>query len=514
VSHTTVHVGPNGYVTFGAGSSDYSETLPEHFSLPRIAALWDDLNPGVNGGAVTWKQLEDRVAVTWENVIEYNTGNTNTFQIEMFFDGRIAVTWTDISLSDAVVGISAGDGQDPDFTESDLSESGSCIARPPTAADLVYLTAVDTPVGIVLDASDDGQPAPAALTYRIMRLPSYGSLVDDLAGAPIIAVPYDLTSGGQSVTYTPAAGFDGGDNFDFVADDGGSIPDGGQSNTATVAVTIELETYVTDEFLTDGTNPGWLGQGGWRYGLPRGFGSHDGDPSGGATGNRILGYNLIGDYPNDMGPESLTTSPIAVAGGANTRLEFQRWLGVDAAAFDHASIEASTNGFTWTTVWEHTGPAISDSEWSTQTVDISDVADGQLSVFLRWTMGPTNGSVTYPGWNIDDVRILQTDPTVCVESPSEVTNLELTDSQTLSWSPSAHAGGQAPAYDVLRSDSGDFGSATCIEAGDGSDTLAADGSTPAPGEAYYYLIRAENECGVGSLGQESSGAERLAPSCI
>jgi hypothetical protein len=37
--------------------------------------------------------------------------------------------------------------------------------------------------------------------------------------------------------------------------------------------------------------------------------------------------------------------------------------------------------------------------------DISAVADGHATVFIRWGMGPTNASITFPGWNIDDVQI-------------------------------------------------------------------------------------------------------------
>ena len=37
--------------------------------------------------------------------------------------------------------------------------------------------------------------------------------------------------------------------------------------------------------------------------------------------------------------------------------------------------------------------------------DISDVADGEETVYLRWGMGPTDEFVTYPGWNLDDIQI-------------------------------------------------------------------------------------------------------------
>jgi len=46
-----------------------------------------------------------------------------------------------------------------------------------------------------------------------------------------------------------------------------------------------------------------------------------------------------------------------------------------------------------------------DGAWIHQTFDISALADGQPAVYIRWSMGPTDGSVTYCGWNIDDVAI-------------------------------------------------------------------------------------------------------------
>ena len=74
--------------------------------MPRIAALLDDLNRGV--GAAPWKQLADRVAVTFQNVPEYSTSNANSFQIEMFFDGRIRITCLGIAATDGLIGLSPG----------------------------------------------------------------------------------------------------------------------------------------------------------------------------------------------------------------------------------------------------------------------------------------------------------------------------------------------------------------------------------------------------------------------
>jgi hypothetical protein len=138
-SFSTFYVGTNGYITFTAGSSDYDETLAEHFALRRVAALYDDLHPG-QGGSVSWKQLSGRAVVTWQNVPEYNAGNSNTFQIELGFDGTIRVSYLNIAAGDGISGLSAGGGLPSPFFEADLSASGSCcetalgpdIIRPPS----------------------------------------------------------------------------------------------------------------------------------------------------------------------------------------------------------------------------------------------------------------------------------------------------------------------------------------------------------------------------------------------
>ncbi|MBN1511996.1 MAG: trypsin-like peptidase domain-containing protein, partial [Phycisphaerae bacterium] len=77
VSYSTFYPGSNGYITFTAGDNARNETLADHFDLPRISAVFDDFDPD-DQGLVSWKQLADRVVVTWEDVPEYNTSNSNT----------------------------------------------------------------------------------------------------------------------------------------------------------------------------------------------------------------------------------------------------------------------------------------------------------------------------------------------------------------------------------------------------------------------------------------------------
>ncbi|UCC31530.1 MAG: S8 family serine peptidase, partial [Phycisphaerales bacterium] len=75
---------------------------------------------------VSWKELGDRVAVTYENVPEFGTSNSNSFQIEMFFDDVIRITWLSLGATYGISGLSAGDGLPSVFAESDLSAYGIC----------------------------------------------------------------------------------------------------------------------------------------------------------------------------------------------------------------------------------------------------------------------------------------------------------------------------------------------------------------------------------------------------
>jgi hypothetical protein len=123
------YIGSNGYITFGQGDVGYSGTLEEHFAMPRISGLFTDLNPP-NGQCISYKQLEDRVAVTFEDVPVYDGDKTakNSFQVEMFFiDGTIRITWLKVAATSGVAGLSEGKGLPPMFfEESDLSKYPVC----------------------------------------------------------------------------------------------------------------------------------------------------------------------------------------------------------------------------------------------------------------------------------------------------------------------------------------------------------------------------------------------------
>ncbi|MFO0948537.1 MAG: S8 family peptidase, partial [Planctomycetota bacterium] len=151
------------------------------------------------------------------------------------------------------------------------------------------------------------------------------------------------------------------------------------------------------------TNPGWTFTGGWAYGNPTGF---NGDPVGGHTGSSVVGYVINGRYPHNITTTYYaTTKAINTQGYENVTLSFRRRLGIESSTYDHANIQVSNDGVLWTTVWEHNGPTINETIWSLQSYDISAVANNQSTVYIRWGLGPTDNTVNYGGWNIDDVVV-------------------------------------------------------------------------------------------------------------
>lgn len=184
--------------------------------------------------------------------------------------------------------------------------------------------------------------------------------------------------------------------------------DGGYSHTIPFDVTVTTRYFMCPIYSWDmSLNPGWETQGQWAWGQPTGgSGDHGGpDPTSGYTGNNVLGYNLNGGYTNDMPAYHLTAGPFDFTGIYDAELHFARWLGVESATYDHAKISVSINGTTFTTIWENGTTTIDDTSWQQVSYLLGSQVDNRPSVWIRWTMGNTDGGWTYCGWNIDDVSI-------------------------------------------------------------------------------------------------------------
>lgn len=156
----------NGYVTFGQGDSEYFPTMDAHFSLPRISGYFGDLYTPA-GGPVSIAELEDRVAISYYNVPEYYNGDLQSFQIEIFYDGAIRITWVRLTYPYAIVGLSDGSGLAPDFEESVLTSYPEC-------PDSAYED-VECSVDVPNDACADAVPATVGTTYTGFTISTLGS---------------------------------------------------------------------------------------------------------------------------------------------------------------------------------------------------------------------------------------------------------------------------------------------------------------------------------------------------
>lgn len=151
---------------------------------------------------------------------------------------------------------------------------------------------------------------------------------------------------------------------------------------------------------------GWIADAGWERGAPGGGGGEYGgpDPSDAYSGTNIYGFNLSGDYDNNMGERHLTSPPFNCSDLSNVHIYFQRWLGVEHPIFDQAKIAVSTNGSDWTTVWMNPDE-ITDHAWTLQDINVSMFASRQPVFYVRFTMGPTDEGWRFCGWNIDDFKV-------------------------------------------------------------------------------------------------------------
>ncbi|HKQ97022.1 MAG TPA: pre-peptidase C-terminal domain-containing protein [Candidatus Polarisedimenticolia bacterium] len=122
-----VFVNGNGNLTFGTGNSDFTESTAELLSgPPRIAPLWDDLNPGA-GGNVVVTQTASSWTVEYQGVPEFGTTNSNTFSVTLHAGGQIDFHFGTTAHNDGLIGVSQGGGA-ADPGETDLSAAGALSA--------------------------------------------------------------------------------------------------------------------------------------------------------------------------------------------------------------------------------------------------------------------------------------------------------------------------------------------------------------------------------------------------
>jgi hypothetical protein len=202
------------------------------------------------------------------------------------------------------------------FGDPSLRIVGTVKAVPPVAHDGSIGTQKNTPTRFILRAFDGGRPnPPGKLSYIISSLPSHGTLNDPGSGS-ISSAPYTLVDNGNQVIFTPNTGYTGRDSFTFKAYDGGSAPNGGYSNEAT----INMSVFEDIEIAATGL---------WR--LDEGSGNTAYDASGNDYDGQIQKAAWAGPGPDNMGwcqhfndeydnPNYISISPISALAGSTVTI--------------------------------------------------------------------------------------------------------------------------------------------------------------------------------------------------
>src|ERR1035437_2357786 len=115
-SYRQVFLNSDGNLTFTAAeSASTSRSLGRLTGgPPRIAPLFDDLDPSRSPGGVRFYAGASQVVFSWVNVPEYaqsGFGAAQTFQVRLNVDGSIQFSYSGVNPSSAVVGIAPGSAQ-------------------------------------------------------------------------------------------------------------------------------------------------------------------------------------------------------------------------------------------------------------------------------------------------------------------------------------------------------------------------------------------------------------------
>ena len=161
---------------------------------------------------------------------------------------------------------------------------------------------------------------------------------------------------------------------------------------------------MSHEWDFEGSVQGWTlnSGGGWAHGYDSTLGSVNGVHSGTSA---IYTYN--GNYPNYMGGPYWATSPTIDCSSCTGTWDLKFWkrLGVESSSYDRAYVSVKTNSGGWTNVYSNPYGTTNDGSYTQVSYDISSHITGNSAFQVRFGLGTTDSSVTYTGWNVDDVLI-------------------------------------------------------------------------------------------------------------
>ncbi|WP_053217671.1 S8 family serine peptidase [Virgibacillus senegalensis] len=237
------------------------------------------------------------------------------------------------------------------------------------------------PLSLVAEVSDNVSVGSVELKYRLDG-GNWETVTTELIRGDYTAGTYQAVIPGDAI---------GGDMLEYKW----AVSDFGENDVESEVYQVAIKEAISTGYEEDfETNPvGWLSFGennSWQWGVP------ESGPEEAASGEKVYGTNLTGDYDNNANM-TLVMPPVEVPEG-ETFLQFKTWFNLENN-YDYGHVVVSTDMENWDQLEEFNGTTDS---WSATEIDLSDYAGQQ--VFVGFHVD-TDFSVVREGWYIDDVEL-------------------------------------------------------------------------------------------------------------
>lgn len=451
-SYSSVFVNSNGNVTFGAGDGNFIESVVGFLTgPPRIALLWDDLNPGA-AGSVTALPVGADFVVSYNNVPEFFAFGSNSFSVTLRADGTYDVQYGSLTAPDGLAGRTEGFGA-TNPGETDLSTApqpigagmatvyenfsgfdndldnlllafGTCvIPDPPTIAVApTSLSAVLLPGESATQTLTISNLGDLLLEFDILSDQLFGPAAASATGGVILpadmGAPVDVTSVDEARLAR------------ILADRQSSRPDKPEFSPYAVQLPHAFALGLLTENFNAGFPAGWSVVDNEALGVSwmvpqQGTNNH--------TGGTGFAVGANSDFTGPADYDTEVRTPAISGFGPNVVLSYRANY-ANFANFDYLDVDVSTDGgSTWSNVlswnedhggffgppgeqvalnldtfvqgspsfivrWRYYDPTTTDDwDWYAQIDDVMIVSDEVLTPCSYLTVDPTSGSVAGDG---------------------------------------------------------------------------------------------------------------------
>lgn len=152
-SFTSVFANSNGNLTFGAGDSDFSESVTDLLAgPPRIAPLWDDLDASPGQGLVIAEKGPFDTTIHFVSVPQFFDLSGNYFSVRLSLPGKAEIEYGPTARGDALVGVTEGGGAtDPGETDFSAGCRWSVFSGRGTTYELFSASSPPEPFDLALE---------------------------------------------------------------------------------------------------------------------------------------------------------------------------------------------------------------------------------------------------------------------------------------------------------------------------------------------------------------------------